>query len=156
MSEAFARGEFEFLDRDILTSDGNLVKALRAIRRLRAENEAFREQLALTTGLGTEITPEECGNFIVDMTNQAIAWRDENEVLRARVKALERVVRKLEWSDVNFEGEEFCIECDAHRGEPHYPDCELNKALAACEEIAKSPDLKITNDRGANAKRRCL
>lgn len=45
MSECFAKSEFDFLDGDIATDDGNLVKALRMVRILKAENAQLRREL---------------------------------------------------------------------------------------------------------------
>ena len=73
------------------------IESLKAERdRLTAENQALRKEFALTTGLGMDATPEEYGDFIVDMTNRAIGWRDENQVLLKYVKALHHLRKKVQ------------------------------------------------------------
>ena len=109
MSECFAKEEFTFLDRNIITSDGNLVKALREIRRLTEQIAQVRE--VLVKGLDRTVTDESVYQLAAIAMN-GIYWRDkQNESVRAKYAEIRQAIRFPHDCKHELEDAALCDEC---------------------------------------------
>jgi len=104
MSECFSKQEFKFLGENITTTDVRVMQAFQEIRRLTTDVTSAREAL-------------------IDKGKQYAQAADENEALRAKCAALERV------RDAAIE----LRKCATATGWGP-----LDKALAACEKFSRN------------------
>ena len=111
--EADVYDHFDFARQDV-------PDLLAEVERLRTENADMREVVAY---------PPAAEALIWNLAERAVGKQRENARLRARVAALEGMLREVEWYGGSPDEGQWCPICGEYDHEGHLEDCALAAAL---------------------------